>query len=118
MLSTIQIYSQRFFQEAILMTIKQPSKPGKSVNSNAGVASVNELNTYFTNAISYAGYIVVALGIISLILAFAESSMNSKARGSMLVAGVQSWYPLLPLWINSGSEQTQPELLLQRKHSP
>ena len=69
------------------MTIKQPSKPGKSVNSNAGVASVNELNTYFTNAISYAGYIVVALGIISLILAFAESSMNSKARGSMLVAG-------------------------------
>ena len=87
MLSTIQIYSQRFFQEAILMTIKQPSKPGKSVNSNAGVASVNELNTYFTNAISYAGYIVVALGIISLILAFAESSMNSKARGSMLVAG-------------------------------
>lgn len=87
MLSTIQIYSQRFIQEAILMTIKQPSKPGKGVNSNAGVASVNELNTYFTTAISYAGYIVVALGIISLILAFAENSMNSKAKGSMLVAG-------------------------------
>ena len=65
------------------MTIKQPSKPGKSVNSNAGVASVNELNTYFTNAISYAGYIVVALGIISLILACLLYTSNFVLPGGL-----------------------------------
>lgn len=85
MLAELQAQAQKVASWGILLSIKQPQSLGNADDS--GVAAVNKFNEYLLDAVSYAGYIVVALGIITLIIAFAEQNMSSKAKGSMLVAG-------------------------------
>lgn len=49
--------------------------------------AVSSLNDTFTNIIMYAGFIVIAIGIISIIMAMAESNSQSKAKGSLMIGG-------------------------------
>ena len=68
---------------AILLddVIKKPSGSGTATEA------VSSLNDIFTNIVEYAGFVVIAIGIISIILAMAESNSQSKAKGSMMIGG-------------------------------
>lgn len=63
----------------------QPDSPDKLPDSAA--ETVNSLNKKIGKVLQVAGAIVVALGIVTIITAFSEQSMQSKTRGAMMIGG-------------------------------
>lgn len=59
----------------------------QATTSSDTVSYINKFNGYISKALAVAGGIVIALGIMTLIMAFSEQSLQSKTRGSLMVAG-------------------------------
>lgn len=58
--------------------------------SNAGsdlTKQINKFNKVLTDPLSLAGAVVLALGVITLIMAFSEQNMQSKTKGSLMTVG-------------------------------
>lgn len=51
------------------------------------LAGKEGLNTYLLKGLQYAGFVLVALGILVLIMSFQEQNFQNKSRASLMIAG-------------------------------